>query len=194
MSKNKNASKNVVSKPAPKLPTTPPKSASVTPIKKNELVEDLDRVEDEDDELENELDLEDGEEPKPGKKHTSQKIRYCARVNGLRARCERQMGEASQTPVLHAAAAKAVSALREFFAAADALPDGWQRARVAGGGKQFSMGTIVKFTDAARTKYADLLEPDEMDDMTVVKTVGNKTVVRTGAGKQFFPTMHLARA
>ncbi len=106
------------------------------------------------------------------------------------ARVQHSLGKDTGEDELDALTA-ALKALGEM---ASALPETWQRAKVAGGAvtRTIEPGTMVRVREKRVAAYADLVDKKDLVDLKVVKQAGNKLAVKTSSGQTlFFPLAHI---
>lgn len=189
MSKNKNAARTQQSnKSAPKPPMKAPNTLGTkgATVKKEVDVEIDDDEDDEDDE---EVEVSVGGEKKEKK---SQKAKLLGKAILIRKNVERMLERTENVPRLHALMGQLLSAAKGVAEGVEELPADWKRKAGERPSKAFNPGEIVTMPEAHRAKYDGLLEDGDFDELTVVKQVGKKVIVRSPSGvKTMLPAFHV---
>ncbi len=144
-------------------------------------------------------DEEDEDEGAEGGK--SHKALITTRVSNMQRKLKQVSGHCKDTTAVAELAAEALDSVSKLLSAIDTLPADWARARkVRVGAVDYKVGALVAVSDSFKTKYAGLIEEDEMDELRVVKKASMKngnalySVATPDGSKMFIAGAHLRSA
>lgn len=127
---------------------------------------------------------------------TSPHDRWTRRLVKMQTQLEKAVKSSTWLPRLHDPLANAkglVTDALEYLASIQELPA--KPSNRVGGWTKISDGEVVKIRETRRDAFKDLLDPEEMEKLTVVKSIGSRLKLQTENGTSLvLPRAAVSRA